>query len=270
MLTYQWLGFYAMGTNDNGRQMNTGKHYAKAPIVEAVLAIQFKDSSTSLDSLAKCGNRIRLDYPTKKDLHYSTGRIELGAKSSATTTSEPIGFSWTSDDEKRIFQAKRDGFAFSLLAPYTTWHEFSTEAKRLWDVYQKTVKSKKNYARIALRYINRIDFPSPSIEMSEYFNIYTFIPNTLPQVLRSFFFQLTMPLADPRSMVDIVQTLVPPPPEKRGYTSVLFDIDIYRTESIPMGENVWEAFGELATQKSDLFEKCITQKTREIIGEVTN
>lgn len=250
--------------------MNTRKHYANAPIVEAVLAIQFQDSSVSLDSLVKCGSKIRQDYPTKDTLHYSTGRIALGAKPSATATSEPIGYSWTSDDEKRIFQAKRDGFAFSLLAPYTTWHEFSTEAKRLWEVYHKTVKSKKNYARIALRYINRIDFPSPSIEMSDYFNIYTFIPSTLPQVLRSFFFQLTMPLADPRSMANIVQTLVPPPHEKQGYTSVLFDIDIFRTESIPMGENVWDAFGELATQKNDLFEKCITQKTREIIGEVTN
>jgi len=250
--------------------VNTRKHYAKAPIVEAVLAIQFKDSSTSLDLLAKCGNKIRLDYPTKKPLNYSTGHIELGPKSSATTTSEPIGFSWTSVDEKKIFQAKRDGFTFSLLAPYTTWPEFSAEAKRLWEVYWKTIKSKKNYTRIALRYINRIDFPVPSIEMSDYFNIYTFIPNTLPQSMSSFFFQLTMPLADPKSMVNIVQTLVPPPSEKQGYTSVLFDIDIYRTEAIPMGESVWDAFGELATQKTDLFEKCITQKTREIIGEVIN
>ncbi len=250
--------------------MNTGKRYGRAPIVEAVLSIQFKDSSVSLDSLAKCGNRIRLDYPTKKELHFSTGRIEFGPKSSATTTSEPIGFSWTSADEKRIFQAKRDGFTFSLLAPYTSWPEFSAEANKLWNVYCKAVKSKKNYARIALRYINRIDFPFKSMEMSDYFNIYTYIPNTLPQIMNSFFFQITIPLVDPKSMVDIVQTIVPPTPDKQEHTSVLFDIDIYRTEEIPLGENIWDAFGELAAQKTDLFEKCITQKTREVIGEVTN
>ena len=250
--------------------MNTRIRYTKAPIVEAVLAIQFKDSGTSLDSLAKCGNRIKVEYPTKNALNYSTGRIELGPKPSATTTSEPIGFSWTSLDEKKIFQAKRDGFMLSFLAPYTSWQDFSTEAKKLWEIYWKTIKSKKNYARIALRYINRIDFPFPFIELNDYFNIYPHVPDNLPQSMSSFFFQLTLPLSDPKSMVNIVQTIIPPPAEKQGYTSVLLDIDIYQTEEIPIGEGVWDAFDKLSAKKTDLFVKCITQNTKEIIGEVTN
>ena len=244
------------------------KRYLRAPIVEAVLDIQLNGVGVTLDMLERCGKKVRSDYPTKKALHFSTGQINLGPKSSASTTSEPIGYAWTSIDESRIFQARASGFSFSKLAPYTGWHDFNTEARRLWNFYRKTIDSHQRFTRVALRYINKLDFPVNRMVMKDYFNIYPLIPDLLPQDMSSFFFQLTLPLLEAKSTVNIAMTAVPPPAGKEdAVTSILFDIDVYRTESIPMGEAFWGVFEVLAAQKNHVFEECITQKTRDLIEE---
>ena len=246
--------------------MSVQKQYKRPPLVEAVLAIQLNDASVTLSQVEKCGGRVKLEYPTKKPLHFQTSQIEWGARSSASTTSKQVGFSWTSIDEKRIFQAKLDGFTFSQLEPYTTWQDFNTEAEKLWEVYKKATHSKQKFARVGLRYINKIDIPSDSVDLRKYFNVYPHIPDLLPQNLNSFFFQTSLVLADASAVVNIVQTHIQSPPATLNTTSILLDIDIYRTESIPYGNDFWGVFEVLAQQKNRVFESCITQSTRDLFG----
>ena len=240
-------------------------HYSRSPLVEAVLAIQFNASRLTLDQLAKCGPKVKSEYPNLKAVHRGTGRIEFGEKASASATSENVGYSWTSANEKQIFQATLDGFSFSLLAPYSSWDEFSKEAHRLWEIYRKIVRGSMEYTRVALRYINQIDIPMLSVEMSEFFSIYPQIPTSLPQQMGPFFFHVTLPLPEAKLNVNIIQTQVPPPLGKPEHTSVILDLDFYRSESIPTGESFWEVFEDMAKHKNRVFEACITDKTREVI-----
>ena len=74
---------------------------------------------------------------------------------SFNTSSEQLGFSYRSLDEKNIFQVRKDGFSHNRLAPYTEWQSFSAEARRLWSIYRDEA-GPADIEMIGLNYINEI------------------------------------------------------------------------------------------------------------------
>jgi uncharacterized protein (TIGR04255 family) len=75
--------------------------------------------------------------------------------------------------------------------------------------------------------------------------------------------QLHQPHDDIKAMCIINQALVPPEmPETVG---VILDVDLYRTSDLPQDEDgIWSMFDLLRDRKDDVFEGCITEKTREL------
>ena len=65
--------------------------------------------------------------------------------------------------------------------------------------------------RLAVRYINRIDVPSPGIDLKQYFRTSPEISPDLPQELSGYFMQLTLPQPDLGGAVLINQAIIPPP-----------------------------------------------------------
>jgi uncharacterized protein (TIGR04255 family) len=55
-------------------------------------------------------------------------------------------------------------------------------------------------------------------------------------------------------------------PAKPGVVSVVLDIDISKSDDVPSNDNaLWECFEELHMKKHEVFEACITERTRELI-----
>lgn len=85
----------------------------------------------------------------------------------------------------------------------------------------------------------------------------------LHQGLTGFFLQLSIPFPDIFSTAIINETIVEP--SRPGIVSVVLDIDIFRTSALPTeDEQLWKFFDVLRTRKNDIFEACITDKTREL------
>jgi uncharacterized protein (TIGR04255 family) len=55
------------------------------------------------------------------------------------------------------------------------------------------------------------------------------------------------------------------PPPVAGHTAFILDIDLYRTENLPAGNELWPLFDTLRAWKNKLFEACITDRVRELI-----
>lgn len=242
--------------------MSAGTQYSRPPLVEALLDIQVDPGTLAVETLLKCQRNIKSEYPDRKDARYATAEFSFGRKVSSSASSESAGYIFTSPDKKQLFQTKLTGFTFNRLAPYLGWSSFLKEAERLWEEY-RGVAHPRGYKRVALRYINRFDIPAETIQLETYFRTYPEVSRELPQLMAGFFFQFNLPIAEIRSTATITQTAVQSPAP--GTTSVVLDIDLYRTEALPPGDELWALFETLRIWKNKIFEACITDRARELI-----
>lgn len=244
--------------------MATAKRYSRDPITEAILDFQVKlPPGAAFSDLDRCGNREKKRYPTKETLNLSKGLLALGPELSASATSEQIGFRFLSSDKKAIFQAHRHGFTFNQLAPYQGWDAFQKEARRLWGIYREVAKPLA-IERVAVRFINRIDLPSPTVDLKEYLRTSPEISPELPQLLEGFFMRVQISQEEIRSMLVLNETIVQSP--RPNTVSVLLDIDLFRTVDLPQEEaGIWRIIEDLRLQKNKVFEACITDETRKLI-----
>lgn len=237
--------------------------YPNAPIVEALLDLQVQlPAATVVGGLEECYAAVREAYPKKTALHEAQGTIEFGPRVSASATSRALGYAFESADAKQVFQARITGFTANRLAPYTGWDVFSSEALRLWEVY-RTVANPERVTGLSLRYINRIDIPTSPVEIKDYLRTVPEVASGLPQQLQNFFFQVSLPVTELKAVATITET--PAASFREGGVSILFDLELYRTEDLPTDiEGLTKILREFRVRKNEIFELCITNKTREL------
>ena len=244
--------------------MAVQRHYPKAPITEAIidLRVELTDGVTVGD-LESVHVGQESAYPTKRNITRAVLQGQIGDQgAAAAASSKPIGFLFTSQDEKQVFQVRLDGFTMSRLAPYERWEPFRDEAHRLWDVY-RSVANPKKVVRLAVRYVNRLNLPLPFGDFKEYLKTVPEVSPELPQGLAGFFMQLAIPQEDIKSVALLNEAIIEP--TVPNTVSVVLDIDVFRTDDLPYGEDgVWAFFETLRDRKNEVFEACITDRAREL------
>lgn len=243
--------------------MNTAsqRQYHKAPITEAVIDLRVELSAeTTVASLST----IQVDgYPTQEAMFLEQFQFAVGNPESSSVSHHEAGFRCRSTDGHNVYQARLDGFTMSRLAPYDNWGSFSTEARRLWNVYRQGAKPTR-VQRLAVRYLNRIDVPLPLDDFGEYFRTVPQVSPDLSGGLSAYVMQLQMPLPELKSMAVINEILGAQQP-RTDIVSVVLDIDIFRTEDVPTDEDeIWNFMNELRNVKNRIFEASITEKAREL------
>lgn len=236
--------------------------YANAPITEAIIDLRVKLApAVDVTVLESVCDALKGEYPAREAMFAAEGELEVGpAGGKASIRQEQIGWKLTSDDKRRIVQFRREGCAFSQLAPYETWETFRDEAKRVWSVFREILKPLE-VLRLAVRYINRVDIPSGVVELKDYFRTYPEVAPELPQELEGFFVQLMIPFHEQSARCILNQAIVPP--SGPGFTSLALDIDLFRSERVPQTESdIWVCFERLRIEKDRIFEACITNTTR--------
>ncbi len=243
--------------------MQESRHYSRAPITEAIIDLKttFPDE-ISLDTLKSIYEFIKDRFPSQELIR--TGEIVLqpGTTDLVNASEHVTGFLYRSEDKSRAFQATLNGFTFNRLPPYTSWEEFSSEAKFLWEIYTKVCKPKA-VIRAAIRFVNRLELPRPNLSLKEYLRIAPEIGSGLPQVqLSNFFMQLQIPQED--CMLVINEATVPSTnPE---VISIILDFDLFREHTWQSDdEEIWKLLEKLRTLKNVAFETSITDATRRLI-----
>lgn len=240
-------------------------HYTKAPITEALIDLRVQlPAERGLADLEQVHVREANFYPQKRSLVTVHAKIRAGREASAQADQEQHGIILESQDKRHICQLQLGGFTLSRLAPYETWESLRTEARRLWNIYREIAQPTK-VTRIAVRYVNRLDLPLPLKDFRDFFRTVPEVSPALPQGLSGLFMQLQIPQSDISCMLILNETLVPP--ARAEVVSVVLDIDLFRQESLPPDdEEVWGLFEVLHARKNEVFEACITDRTRELIS----
>ena len=237
--------------------------YSKAPITEAtidfcvILPEGFED--TLLDSFqADLGE----GYKERQDLTMEEIVVDTSTNHSSHNSTK-FGFRFVNIDKRRVVQASKNGFSYSILSPYVGWEEFSSEARTLWERYRSHINP-LSVTRIGIRYINRLDVPLQSIELKEYLATFPEIAEGIPHVLNRYFMQLVIPIDSIKSTAIINQALVPP--QVSGTTSIMLDIDLFRDQDAPQDEiQIWETLERLREVKNQIFNSTLTEKAKELI-----
>ncbi|HHT9146388.1 MAG: TIGR04255 family protein [Candidatus Brocadiaceae bacterium] len=239
--------------------------FPNAPITEALLDIRVEfPEEITLAKIDLFYDSVRTRFPEKQPrISFQAGiKVSSEGTSAALPTSGGIdGYLFQSPHEKKIVQARLDGFTFHKLKPYNKWEVFREEARELWNIYFQITNPVK-ITRIALRYINRIEIPLPMKDFKEYILTVPEIAPKLPQALNHFFMRLVIPNPEIQAIAIITQTMENPTENQR--LPLIFDIDVFQnTTYIGNKAEMWNEFEKLHIFKNEIFFNSITEKTKE-------
>jgi uncharacterized protein (TIGR04255 family) len=240
--------------------------YPRAPIVEAVLDIRVRlSSSFSEDCLNELRERERESYPKFRrpfQVQFKLERTDPSLEPTSEVSSLANGGAMVSEDGLQIFQARPDGFSHNRLAPYKDWGAFRSEARRLWNLYSEVVKP-DFIEGLGLNYINRIGLPGGA-EISDYLRAYIQVPPELPQVLEVHNFQVQM--VDPESEARMSMVVSSGAIEADQKIPVMLNAQVFkflnRASADITEDEIWSTFDRLRVLKNLVFESCISEKLR--------
>lgn len=238
--------------------------YKNAPIQEAVFDVRVdKINVDNGESLSFFGDILKESYPDEKKKNNFSGTIHFNSPSGPETRTQnkTIGYIYSTLDSTRQIQIRLDGFTFNVLRPYENWEIHFDEFIKNWELYNSKLKP-SNILRIAARYINRIEIPTPVTDFQEYITNIPPIPKCLPQTLSNFFMQTQIPCEEELKIVTLTETI-----EQIKENSLFFILDIDVGQQMGIENNTCslvKIFNEIRDLKNKIFETCITEKTRKL------
>lgn len=188
--------------------------------------------------------------------------VELDQET-ASLKQEPLGFKLTSVDASDLVSLTPSTIGTSRLAPYLGWESFIAQARHNWDIWIRIV-GWREVSRVGVRYINRIDIPTPEerpVTIEDYLRLnFKLPPADLPPVTH-FAINAQAPLGKDNCKLILNAGSVPSPLVKTA--SFVLDIDVSLETELPRNEEaLWEIVGRMREHKNFVFETCITDRTR--------
>ncbi len=246
--------------------MNKYITFKSAPITEALLDIRVKlPQDLTIENIESFYEKVKDEFPDKKERKHFQAKIDFSSDelfSNEQISGKIDGYLFKSSLEKKVVQSRMDGFTFNKLKPYNDWNRFSSEARKLWNIYYEMFKPLK-ITRIALRYINRIDIPLPFKNFKEYILTIPEIACDLPQGLSNFFMQLNIPNIKINATAVINETMKEI--TKDNKLPFIFDIDVFQIKDyVNNDENIWKEFRKLHNFKNKIFFNSLTEKAKEL------
>lgn len=162
---------------------------------------------------------------------------------------------------------ERQKFVFIQRAPYDCWDFFEEQAMKALGPVANALGIEQ-FARIGLRFINRIDIPhedETGFETGDYVTLDFGGPKKDIGVIEEFQMRVVKPTENPsvRYALAVATTASPLP----HHSAILLDIDVFSSDPISVdGPALHSLLVEMRNEKNDIFEGCITDRTRNLFG----
>lgn len=243
------------------------RKYLNPPVIEAVCEFRLTpDSKWDLTVPGLIYEKVSKEFPNKEQRLIQEVEITHGPQGiqQQLRTSERVLF--LTNERKIFIQVGPHFLAINSLKPYPTWDGFKPWIEKAFNALVETVNVERLH-RIGLRYINRIEIPSQSVKLEDYFEFYPFLGNKLPQVMANFLIQSLIPFFDERDSCKVHLTNAVS--DKPGNISFLLDLDFFLAKPQVVSASQALEWVESAHHRvEELFEGCITERLREIFQEV--
>ena len=237
-------------------------HYKNAPIIEAIIDIRATAAETATEAnFDAFAADLNAGYPQSLPLYAHQFTFDASHPGEIEAKGARAGIHIISADGKRQTIINKEGFAFSLLAPYTRWSEFMEAALPVWSAYLSHLQP-TTFSRAAVRYVNVFRFAEQEASLPRYFTVY-------PQVeaINSRFSQHQL-----RARVELNDTIAAIVTQAHLPSSsevqILLDLDVFQDRGLPDNANaVWECLLPLRDYKNWLFRQCLTYEGERRIRE---
>lgn len=243
------------------------RKYLNPPIIEAVCEFRLAhDSKWDLTIPGLVYEKVTNEFPNKEQRLIQEVEFTQSPQGiqQQIRTSERVLF--LTNDRKTFIQVGPHFLAINCLKPYPTWEGFKPWIEKAFSTLIETVDVER-LQRIGLRYINRIEIPSRSIDLDNYFEFRPFLGQNLPQNMENFIVQCLLPFFDGRDSCKVQLTNAVP--ERPDNISFLLDLDYFLAQAQTVSANQALEWVEDAHQKvEEIFEGCIAERLREIFQEV--
>lgn len=236
--------------------------YAKPSITEAVIEIRTADPIAEA-KVRKATKAIGKRYRQTDELREFTMKVG----SAEPVASSVVGFRLVSEDARFVAQPRLKGLAFSALAPYPGWTEFTAEFSEVWRLWKKGVGAQRTQ-RIGVRFLNRIDIPfvpGTTLDSDDYLSVGIRLPPSTGNVSNAWQVGSLSPIQGSRFMVRMqcgsAEAAI------LNAASYSLDLDFFCEVDVPQADDdILALLNEVKPIKNRVFEECITDKTRALLS----
>jgi uncharacterized protein (TIGR04255 family) len=235
--------------------------FKNPPIVEAVIGFTIAQLPEAiLEDFHRASDRLaEMGYTEAKRRQHQNVTFSV-VEGDVHTEMMQLGWQFQSQQKPFTVQFLRTGFLFSQTGSYTSWEDFTRDARDLWQMYID-LTGLTEVQMYQVRYINKLFIPE-GVDWSEYVTVYPFLPPEIPQGVNEYFCRLVMPMKDPLGPRLVHQQALLPP-EKMGFVSFLLDNDFqFSALGIAVSE-LWTKVDEVRDIKDWYFEVFTTKKSKE-------
>jgi uncharacterized protein (TIGR04255 family) len=239
--------------------------YKRPPITEAVIEIRI-DSPIAMDRVERIRERLVEAYPLPPQ---KVMLLNFEFQEQSPRVQQQLqGYRLTAPDGAGVVTIGPNVIATSRLAPYEGWESFVASGRSNWKIWKRVVGWQK-VTRIGVRYINRIDIPTPEnepINVDDYLLFSLRRPDLGLPPLQSFAMNAVTPLGKDDCKLIINAGSMPSPLVKT--VSFILDIDISKETDLPQNdEGLWALINRIRDYKNFVFEGCITELSRELFNK---
>ena len=237
-------------------------HLARAPIVEAI--IHFQANAARLWKPEDVRKALSARWPEHAEIQeLRPVQIQVTQTPQGplppTVTSQMEGFIFRSGTRPSAHQARRDGYAFSQLAPYKDWHSLETEAMAGWADYREVLEPEDLHA-VAVRFINRLEFPIEGFRLARFFSKPPESPPDLGWHFQWFMHQTFYSVPDSPFVVKVILTRAFDASPGDSVAFIL-DIEVTLRESLAATGRAMEAvIAEMHNLKNKAFFHLLTEE----------
>jgi len=202
--------------------------FKKTPLIEAVLDVAFT-SELSPEVTSELRRLLSDNYNSHTEEAVRRFHIDLETE---TASIQPTGalYRLIAKNTSEIALLRPNGFAASQLAPYKCWEDLFARFERDSNILFGSSDIKP--ARLATRFINRIDVPTENgiAQHEEYLAAHIKLPTEIENIGP---FQLSFQLYAPEQKAEVVIQSSVVEPAIEGVASFTLDIDVSRSIDLP-------------------------------------
>ncbi len=202
--------------------------FKKTPLIEAVIDVAF-ESEISPERTSELRELLGANYASHTEDAVRSFHIDLETDTASIQPKREI-YRFIGEDASEIALLRPNGISTSQLAPYRCWEDLFSRFER--DTASLSGSTDIKAARLATRFINRIDVPASHgiAQHEEYLAVHIRLPGTIENIGP---FQLGFQIYSPAEEAEVVIQSSVVEPAIEGVASFILDIDVARSTNIP-------------------------------------
>ncbi|WP_212005994.1 TIGR04255 family protein [Chitinophaga sp. HK235] len=248
--------------------MSISKKYITPPFLEAICRFRFAthEGVSLFQVIDDFYQTIKSDFPKKSILTSRGLNVDIENFDEIGPLREDIElFKFYNETGNLIVQIGETVLTVNHLRPYSSWENYSTTVlsilKRFGSVFKFNL-----FAKVAIRYLNKIDISSDEFDLEDYFNLKLQVPHEMESTLMGGFDIRSNLWTEDRQNVYTLALKTAPGNNDKSY-SFIFELGYFNADDGIKIDEIDNWFDNAHECLNKAFESTLTPKCKLIFDE---